>query len=77
MATACATSATFDSDGDGLPDWVEGQTTAGYFFPDSLDADGNGIDASFDRYENTLDYGVAAVDSDGDGQAGLPRPQLG
>ena len=57
-----------DADGDGLPDFVEGQATALYYFPDSLDADRNGIDQAFDRFENTANYGVVAVDSDGDGQ---------
>ena len=57
-----------DADGDGLPDFVEAQATAFYYVPDSLDADGNGIDQAFDRFENVAGFGVVAVDTDGDGE---------
>lgn len=56
-----------DSDGDGIPDFVEGQLTRGYFFPDLYDANRNGIDNAFDFFENGS-YGVVAIDSDGDGE---------
>ena len=56
-----------DSDADGIPDFVEGQVTAFFYFPDSVDADRNGIDHAFDRYENGA-FGVVPVDTDGDGQ---------
>ena len=56
-----------DADADGIPDFVEAQPTGFYFFPDSLDADRNGIDQAFDRYENGA-FGVVAVDTDGDGE---------
>lgn len=56
-----------DSDGDGIVDFVEGQTTIGYFFPDYLDGNRNGIDQAFDLPENGA-YAVQPTDTDGDGQ---------
>jgi hypothetical protein len=37
-----------DSDDDGIPDNVEGQTTAGYLLPVYVDVDGDGLDLSYD-----------------------------
>jgi len=56
-----------DSDADGIPDFVEGQTTIGYFFPDYVDGNTNGIDQAFDLPENGS-YAVLPTDTDGDGQ---------
>ncbi|WP_222983618.1 gliding motility-associated C-terminal domain-containing protein [Flagellimonas meishanensis] len=50
-----------DSDDDGIPDNVEGQTTAGYIPPSGNDTDQDGLD---DAYEND---GIIPVDTDGDG----------
>jgi uncharacterized repeat protein (TIGR01451 family) len=56
-----------DSDDDGIPDNVEGQTTPGYFLPSGTDADGDGID---DVYDNSIGLfggkGIAPVDTDSD-----------
>ncbi|MFK8057205.1 MAG: hypothetical protein AB8F78_13865 [Saprospiraceae bacterium] len=56
-----------DSDGDGIVDFIEGQTTVGYFFPDYVDGNLNGIDQAFDLPENGT-YAVLPTDTDGDGQ---------
>ena len=56
-----------DSDGDGIVDFVEGQTTIGFFFPDYVDGNANGIDQAFDLPENGV-YAVQPTDTDGDGQ---------
>lgn len=57
-----------DSDNDGIPDNVEGQTTSGYYLPTYIDADNDGID---DRYDNAIGTfggdGIHPPDSDGDG----------
>ncbi|MCC6693354.1 MAG: T9SS type A sorting domain-containing protein [Chitinophagaceae bacterium] len=37
-----------DSDGDGIPDNIEGQTTASYLFPAYMDSDNDGLDNSYD-----------------------------
>jgi len=57
-----------DSDDDGIPDNIEGQSTAGYKLPVLTDTDGDGI---VDTYDNTpLAYGGSGIfvwDQDGDG----------
>jgi gliding motility-associated-like protein len=53
-----------DSDNDGIPDNVEAQTTEGYVAPSGLDANGNGLD---DTYEINGNLGIIPVDTDGDG----------
>ncbi|MGC1516756.1 MAG: Ig-like domain-containing protein, partial [Maribacter sp.] len=51
-----------DSDNDGIPDNIEGQTTAGYISPSGNDSDNDGLD---DAYEGTGNQGVAPVNTDG------------
>ena len=48
-----------DSDGDGIPDNNEGQTTSGYQSPQGIDADGDGLD---DAYSST---GIVPTNTDG------------
>ena len=56
-----------DSDGDGIPDNVEGQTTAGYKLPAAVDTDLDGIDNSYDAVVGNGGSGVFLSDKDGDG----------
>ncbi|MCL6267965.1 gliding motility-associated C-terminal domain-containing protein [Flagellimonas myxillae] len=51
-----------DSDNDGLPDNVEGQTTAGYIPPSGMDDDKDGLD---NAYEGSGDEGITPVNTDG------------
>ncbi len=50
-----------DSDGDGIPDNVEAQSTLGYVAPSGLDTDSNGIDDAYDSNGTP----IALVNSDG------------
>lgn len=50
-----------DSDGDGIPDNVEGQTTIGYRFPTYLDADNDGIDNAYDGAPFAATFGGSGV----------------
>ena len=50
-----------DSDGDGIPDNVEAQTTTGYAAPSGSDANNDGLDNAYGT------NGLTPVDSDGDG----------
>ncbi|WP_205860454.1 T9SS type A sorting domain-containing protein, partial [Polaribacter sp. 11A2H] len=57
-----------DSDNDGIPDNVEGQTTAGYKAPTGVatgitDTNNNGVD---DQYEDGTNIGLVPVNTDGD-----------
>ena len=70
-----------DSDNDGIPDNIEGQSTAGYIMPTTVDTDGDGL---VDVYDNVVGFGGSGIfvynhdgdalpdyrdlDSDGDGQ---------
>jgi len=60
-----------DSDGDGILDGVEAQTTAGYVAPSGTDADLDGLDDAYDADTASTDMdasaGLTAVDTDGDG----------
>ncbi len=56
-----------DSDNDGIPDNIEGQTTGGYKFPTSTDTDGDGIADVYDNHVGFGGMGVVPVDTDGDG----------
>ncbi len=59
-----------DSDGDGIPDNIEGQTTIGYRFPAYLDADNDGLDNSYDLAPFAGTYGGSGIflaDKDLDG----------
>ncbi len=53
-----------DSDGDGIPDNIEAQSTLGYTPSSGVDSDGNGLD---DAYETTpgSGEGLAVVNADG------------
>ena len=56
-----------DSDNDGIPDNIEGQTTAGYKMPTLTDTDGDGL---ADVYDNIVGFGgtgIVPVDTDMDG----------
>jgi len=57
-----------DSDDDGIPDNIEGQSTAGYLLPTLTDADGDGLMSPYDN--NPAIYGGAGIfvyDHDADG----------
>ncbi len=56
-----------DSDGDGIPDNIEGQTTGGYRFPAYSDSDGDGLDNNYDNRPLAFSgTGIAVFDLDGD-----------
>ena len=70
-----------DSDNDGIPDNIEGQSTAGYLLPSLTDTDGDGLSNTYDNivgfggsgifvYDNDMDGtpDYRDLDSDGDGQ---------
>ena len=50
-----------DSDGDGIPDNIEAQTTAGFKAPSGVDANKDGVDDAYGT-------GLTPVDTDGDGK---------
>ena len=50
-----------DSDGDGIPDNIEAQTTAGYLPPTGSDSNNDGLDNAYGA------NGLIPVDTDGDG----------
>jgi uncharacterized repeat protein (TIGR01451 family) len=56
-----------DSDDDGIPDNIEGQTTASYKLPSGLDTDGDGLDNSYDNTSSFAGRGVSISDKDMDG----------
>jgi len=56
-----------DSDDDGIPDNVEGLTTAGYLLPAATDSDADGIDDRYDNYVGFGGDGIHPCDIDGDG----------
>ncbi|MBL0181283.1 MAG: T9SS type A sorting domain-containing protein [Chitinophagaceae bacterium] len=56
-----------DSDDDGIPDNIEGMSTAGYLLPGITDTDGDGL---VNTYDNIVGFGGAGIfvyDHDGDG----------
>ena len=56
-----------DSDNDGIPDNIEGQSTAGYKLPVVTDTDGDGL---VNTYDNVVGFGGAGImvyDHDADG----------
>lgn len=56
-----------DSDDDGIPDNIEGMSTAGYLLPGTTDTDGDGL---VNTYDNIVGFGGAGIfvyDHDGDG----------
>ena len=61
-----------DSDNDGIPDIIEGQSTLGYVAPSGSDTDQDGLDDAFDSTPNGGNLGIGsegiqAVDTDGVG----------
>ena len=55
-----------DADDDGIPDNIEGQTTAGYKFPLGTDTDNDGIDGNYDAVIGFGGSGIFLSDKDGD-----------
>jgi len=56
-----------DADDDGIPDNIEGQSTAGYLLPGTTDTDGDGL---VNTYDNAAGYGGSGIfvyDHDADG----------
>jgi len=57
-----------DSDNDGIPDNIEGQTTAGYLLPTLTDADGDGLTSPYDNQPAVYGgAGIMVYDHDADG----------
>jgi hypothetical protein len=61
-----------DSDDDGIPDNVEGMSTAGYLLPAGTDTDSDGIDDTYDSYNGfggngITPVGITPVNTDADG----------
>ena len=56
-----------DSDDDGIPDNIEGMSTAGYLLPGITDADGDGIVNTYDNFVGFGGSGIMVYDHDGDG----------
>ena len=54
-----------DSDGDGIPDGIEAQSTAGYRPPAGTDTDGDGLDDAYDTDNGGT--ALAPIDTDSDG----------
>ncbi|MGB4844997.1 MAG: T9SS type A sorting domain-containing protein [Ferruginibacter sp.] len=55
-----------DSDDDGIPDNIEGQSTAGYILPGLTDTDGDGLVNSYDNVVGFGGSGIYVYDHDGD-----------
>lgn len=55
-----------DSDDDGIPDNIEGQSTAGYRLPVVGDTDGDGIANTYDNFVGFGGSGIYVYDHDGD-----------
>ncbi|MBS1510109.1 MAG: T9SS type A sorting domain-containing protein [Bacteroidetes bacterium] len=56
-----------DSDDDGIPDNIEGQSTAGYKLPGTTDTDGDGLVNTYDNVSGFGGSGIFVWDQDGDG----------
>ena len=56
-----------DSDDDGIPDNIEGMSTAGYIMPVTTDTDGDGLANSYDNSVSFGGSGIFIYDHDGDG----------
>lgn len=55
-----------DSDDDGIPDNIEGQTTNNYILPSTADTDGDGIINVYDNFVGFGGDGIHVFDRDGD-----------
>jgi uncharacterized repeat protein (TIGR01451 family) len=55
-----------DSDNDGIPDNVEGQSTSSYILPSAVDTDGDGLDNAYDIVAGFGGGGNTPNDQDGD-----------
>jgi len=56
-----------DSDDDGIPDNIEGQSTVGYLLPGTIDTDGDGIVNTYDNSPAAFGgSGIFVYDHDGD-----------
>jgi len=55
-----------DSDDDGIPDNIEGQTTGGYILSSGADTDSDGIANSYDNFAGFSGDGIHVPDTDGD-----------
>jgi len=55
-----------DSDDDGIPDNVEGMSTASYQLPSGSDSDADGIDNTYDDYVGFGGKGISINNQDGD-----------
>ncbi|MGG9960176.1 T9SS type A sorting domain-containing protein [Ferruginibacter sp. SUN106] len=56
-----------DADNDGIPDNIEGQSTAGYKTPVTTDTDGDGLVNTYDNVSGFGGSGIFVWDQDGDG----------
>jgi uncharacterized repeat protein (TIGR01451 family) len=56
-----------DSDDDGIPDNIEGMSTAGYQLPTTTDTDGDGLMSPYDNISGFGGAGIFVYDKDGDG----------
>lgn len=56
-----------DSDDDGIPDNIEGMSTAGYLLPTTTDVDGDGLMSPYDNVAGFSGSGIFVYDHDGDG----------
>jgi uncharacterized repeat protein (TIGR01451 family) len=56
-----------DSDEDGIPDNVEGMSTAGYLLPATTDTDGDGLLNTYDNVSGFGGSGIFVYDHDADG----------
>jgi len=55
-----------DSDDDGIPDNIEGQSTTGYKLPVTTDTDGDGLVNTYDNVVGFAGTGITVYDHDGD-----------
>lgn len=55
-----------DSDNDGIPDNIEGQSTAGYLLPGTFDTDGDGLVNTYDNFAGFGGSGILVYDHDAD-----------
>uniref|UniRef100_UPI001891867D DUF7507 domain-containing protein n=1 Tax=Nonlabens antarcticus TaxID=392714 RepID=UPI001891867D len=61
-----------DSDGDGIPDNVESQSSNGYIIPSGVDTDGNGVDDAYDTNGTPINPVNTEVDFDYTNQDAFP-----